>query len=157
MVKNVALIVLGVGLILAVAALIYPRLRHRHPLPKSVWISYSEKYHDAGPARTEDYEADHTGEGLFAEERLMWRIKEHPGCVVLTHDRQHADFIVSISVVRFLGGGNVFGEASLYIQRAKGDVVAAERFYQGPESREDIAQQPVTTLWETLCENAPAQ
>jgi hypothetical protein len=120
--------------------------------PKRVWVSYSEKYREANTGETYGSESEPDGNGLVAEQRLMWRIKEKPGCIVLSHDRKRADYVAAISVVRLEGGGDRYGEASLSIQEADGDVVAMDHFYQDAQSREDIAQQPVTALWKTLCE-----
>jgi hypothetical protein len=153
--KSIALIILSVSLAGVLAALFYRYVPGKDHSPKSVWISYSEKYRDADPARRQDYEEAKAGDGLFAEERLMWRIKEDTGCIVLTHDRRRADYIAAISVVRLIGGGNMYGEASLSIQKANGEVVTADHFYQNPKSQEDIAQQPVTALWQTLCGKRP--
>ena len=74
---------------------------------------------------------------------------------MLTRDRQKANFVVSISVVRYVGG-NLYGTANLLFTKADGDVVLADTFYQDRDSRADMAQEPITASWETLCP-APAR
>ena len=51
-----------------------------------------------------------------------------------------------------INGGDNFGEASLTMTSRNADVVLVTSFYQDRRSREDIAQQPVTKVWQTLCE-----
>jgi hypothetical protein len=52
--------------------------------------------------------------------------------MVLTHDKQRADYIVSISVIRVPVNAppGIFGEASLSVAKRNGDVVLVENFYQ---------------------------
>jgi hypothetical protein len=124
---------------MAFAYLYLYREAHR---PKRVWVSYLEKY--------EGDERD-TDNRVFGEERLGWRISENKGCMVLTHDRKKADYVVSISVIRGINA-EIFGEASLSIAKGNGEVVTTESFYQDHKSAEDIGQQPITKTWEVLCQ-----
>ena len=137
----------------AVAASLYVLL-HERQRPRRVWVIYSEKYQDADPLREKDYEQD-ADDNLFAEERLSWQISEDKTCMVLTHDKQKADYVVRISVVRYLSGGNTFGRADLSITKRNGDVILVESFYQDRKSAEDIAQQPITRTWGVLCNTEP--
>ncbi len=139
-------LLLGI-LVLVVAASVCLYLYREAHRPKRVWVTFSEKYQD------QDYEKD-WGNNSFAEERLMWRISGNKGCMALTHDRQKADYVVSISVTRHptddLG---TFGNANLSITKQNGDVVLADSLYQDLKSAEDIAQQPITEVWTLLCPN----
>ena len=113
--------------------------------PERVFVSYSEKYEDKEKAENDDV--------FFAEEQLSDMIAQNNTCMVLTHDKKHADYYINISVIRFVGGGDTYGEASLSITRSNGDVVLAEHFFQNRQSKEDIARQPITRAWAMLCDN----
>ena len=119
--------------------------------PKRVSVSYAEKYEDKTIGRAKDFEYVQKDSGLYAEERLSQLLIRNQNCMVLTHDEGRADYHLSISVIRFLGDPKMFGEASLSMTRANGDVVLAEHFYQDQDSKEDIRQQPITRAWEELC------
>ena len=119
--------------------------------PKRVWVEFSEKYQDRDPRRTQDYERVDKDSRLFAEERLARQISERPGCMVLTRHKNKADYVVTISVIRYLGGGETYGEASLTITERGGDVVLVDRFYQTRSSNEDIAEMPITEAWQAIC------
>jgi hypothetical protein len=121
---------------------------HRQTL-KRVTISYTEKYEDR--TGTVDYEKVRSDDALYAEEQLSWSIAHDKTCMVLTHDKKHADYAVDISVIRFGGDPKIYGEATLTITRPNGDVIVTEHFFQDKSSREDIAQQPITETWEVLC------
>lgn len=143
---------LGIGLLVwfAIANVNPSNLVERHG-PKRVWVSYMEKYGDEGQEKDRR---------LFAEERLGWRISQDKNCMLLTHDRQTADYVADISVVRgldiYTGGGReerVFGTAILSITKQNGEVVLTDSFYQNLKSKEDIGQQPITGMWDALCRN----
>jgi hypothetical protein len=143
---------LWVGLTAAVASLISVGVcrwyEHRHTL-KRVAVSYVEKYKDQ--TGTVDYEKVRSENALYAEEQLSWSIAQDKTCMVLSHDAKHSDYAVDISVIRFGGDPDIYGEATLTITRPNGDVIVTEHFYQDKRSHEDIAQQPITRTWEVLC------
>jgi hypothetical protein len=114
--------------------------------PRRVWVEYSEKYQDKNPMRTEDYERVDKENQLFAEERLGRLIASNKDCIILTRDKQKADLLVSISVIRYIGGGDTFGEAKLSITKHNGDVLLTDTFYQDRNSAEDIARQPISKV-----------
>jgi len=122
--------------------------------PKRVWVEYSEKTQDQNPMRTEDLEVVDKDSELLAEERLGWLIASNKDCIILTHDKKKADLLVSISVIRYINGGETFGRAALSITKRNGDVFLIETFYQDRNSAEDIAQQPVSKVWDALCQAA---
>lgn len=146
-------LLLGIVVLVVGASVCFHLYREAHR-PKRVWVAYSEKYQDADLMRKEDYEQD-VNNKLFAEERLGWRIAGDSRCMVLTRDRQRADYIVSISVVRYINGGDTFGTASLSIAKRDGDIVLVDSFSQNFKSTEDIAQQPITKTWDVLCHKQP--
>jgi hypothetical protein len=111
--------------------------------PAKGFVTYAEKYHSEDDS-TKDWPTEDNE--VFAEERLNW---SHP-CFVLTRNKSKADYLVNIQVTRYVGG-KIFGEATLTILNAHGDVVAAETFFQNKTSKEDIAQQPITETGHTLC------
>lgn len=84
---------------------------------KRVSVSYAEKYEDATIDRSKDTEFVRKESDLYAEEELSNLIAHDRGCLVLTHDSRKADYNLSISVVRYVGGGNIYGEATLSITR----------------------------------------
>jgi hypothetical protein len=134
---------------IAGATAVYIARSANPPEPKRVWVQYFEKY------RSGDRESPASDIELFAEKRLGVLIDAHKGCIVLTRERQKADFVANISVIRYGGGGDLYGTASLLITKANGDVVLAEGLYQGRDFTADIAQQPITRVWETLCPAPP--
>jgi len=147
---------LGIGLLLWFAisnASQFPRAPENGP--KRIWVSYLEKYGDDGQEKDDRF---------FAEERLQGRISGNPSCMVLTHNRQSADYIADISVVRgidlYTGGGpqdRVFGAATLSVAKQDGDVVLVDSFFQNLKSKEDIGQQPITEVWEHFCPPVPVR
>ncbi len=145
--KTVAWVVLGV----IAVALIAAGVCRWHPGLKRVSVFYSEKYEDKTIGRSQDYEKREGDRALFAEEKLSRMVANNKTCMVLTRDEKHADYHVNISVSRFMGDPSMYGEATLTITRANGDVVVAEHFYQDKQSKEDIARQPITRAWAALC------
>ena len=139
--KRRASLFIGLAVVFVVALASVYLYREAHG-PKRVFVSYLEK--------CEGEERD-TNNTVFAEERLGWRISENKGCIVLTHDRKKADYLVSISVIRGINS-QIFGQDSLSITKRNGDVVLADSFYQDLKSAEDIGQQPITRTWELLCQ-----
>jgi hypothetical protein len=122
--------------------------------PKRVWVEYAERYENRLDAsRQKDYVRVAEEEELFAEEQLGRRIRDNPRCMVLTRDRNKADYLVSITVIRYVGGGEIFGEATLSMSKRNGDVLTSERFFQTRTSVADIAQMPVSRTWQIICEN----
>ena len=142
-----------VALSVVFAVLVTVWLCHRHLAHrvKRVWVSYSEKYEDRTIGRKQDFEKVEEDRALFAEEKLSDLVSQNKGCMVVTRDEKHADYRVNIAVSRFLGDPSTYGEASLTITKADGDIVLAEHFYQDKESKEDIASQPITRAWAVLC------
>ncbi len=154
---NKALVLGGLAVSLAIAVTavyVYrvfeaPEKQTREMRPKRVWVEYSEKY------KQDDYEKP-ADDPLLAEQRLQWLISENKGCIVLTRNRARADYLVSISVTRNIGGAT-FGDASLSITDKNGDVVVAESFYQDRDSREDIATMPISATWRHLCSSGASK
>lgn len=122
--------------------------------PKRVWVEYSEEYQDKNPKRIEDYKWADKDNASFAEERLASLVTSNKDCIVLTRDKRKADLLVSVSVIRYVNGGDTFGEAKLSITKRNGDVLLIDTFYQDRNSAEDIAQQPISKVWGTLCQTA---
>jgi hypothetical protein len=117
---------------------------------KRVAVSYSEKYEDKTIGRKEDYEKVEEDRASYAEEELSTMIARNKNCMLLSHDTNHADYRVSISVSRFMGDASTYGEATLSVTRTNGDVVLTEHFYQDKKT-DDIAQQPIKRAWDVLC------
>lgn len=141
-----------VALAVAVLALVAVGVCRWHPhWLKRVSVSYSEKYEDRTKGRSRDYQKLQEDRALFAEEELSALARNDKTCLVLTHDGKHADYHVNISVSRFVGDPSTYGESTLTITRANGDIIVAEHFYQDKQSKEDIARQPITRAWGVLC------
>jgi len=140
------------GLIAILATLWVCRWHNAHRL-KRVAVSYSEKYEDKTIGRKVDYEKVEEDRALYAEEELSLMIGRNQNCMVLSHDANHADYRVNVSVSRFVGDPGTYGEATLSITRTNGDVVDTEHFYQDKDSHDDIAHQPITRAWAMLCDN----
>lgn len=135
----------------ACAVVITVAVCRRHPPgAKRVWVTYSEKYVDKTIGRTSDYEKVEADSALYAEEQLQYKIAGDKGCMLVTHDKEAADYHVEIAVSRFVGDPSTDGEAILTVTKRNGDVVDAERFYQDKKSEDDIAQQPIKQVWEVL-------
>lgn len=117
---------------------------------KRVMVSYSEKYEDKTIGRKEDYEKVEEDRAPYAEEELSTMIAKNRNCMVLSHDANHADYRLRISVSRYMGDPNTYGEATLSVTRTNGDVVVTEHFYQD-KTTDDIAQQPIKRAWDVLC------
>ena len=117
---------------------------------KRVVVSYSEKYEDKTIGRKEDYEKVEEDRASYAEEQLSTMIARNKNCMVLSHDVEHSDYRVNISVSRFMGDPSTYGEATLSIARPNGDVVVTEHFYQD-KNTDDIGQQPIKRAWDVLC------
>jgi len=100
--------------------------------------------------RKEDYEKVEEDRASYAEEELSTMIARNKNCMVLSHDADHADYRVNISVSRFMGDPSTYGEATLSVTRTNGDVVLTEHFYQDKKT-DDISQQPIKRAWEVLC------
>jgi len=109
--------------------------------PRRVFVTYAEKYRSADDS-TKEWPTENNE--IFAEERL------NHAWFVWTRNKPKADYLVSIQVIRYMGG-DTFGEAKLNILNAHGDVILAETFFQDRTSKEDIAQQRITETWRTLC------
>ena len=100
--------------------------------------------------RKEDYEKVEEDRASYAEEELSTMIARNKNCMVLSHDAEHSDYRVNISVSRFMGDPSTYGEATLSVMRTNGDVVVTEHFYQD-KNTDDIAQQPIKRAWDVLC------
>ena len=124
----------------ATIGLIFVRIQESKR-PRRVFITYAEKYRTAGGPTTDRPTENNE---VFAEERL------NHACFVLTRNKPKADYLVNIQVTRYMDG-DIFGEATLNIVNAHGEVVLAETFFQDKTSKEDIAQQPITETGHTLC------
>jgi hypothetical protein len=118
--------------------------------PKRVFLTRHQTFQlQSGLKGKDDIEED---DSLSAEQRLSSMMTESPRCIVLTQNKQKADFIVKISVSRFptdfLGD---FATADLSIAKRNGDVILVDAFEQNLKSAEDIAQSPLNRTWEVLC------
>lgn len=138
------------GSILVVAALamgIYLYVESR--MPKRVFLTRSQRFQETDVKSKDDLIED---DSLDAEQRLGFLLPNKPQCIVLTHNKMNADFIVEIMVERYATNvlGN-FADATLSITKANGDVVLVDSFYQNRSSKDDIAQQPISKTWEVLC------
>ena len=139
--------VIAVFLLGAVGAYISYRQFFR---PKRVFLTRHQTFQiESGVKAKDDLEEDDSPD---AEQRLSWMMKERPRCIVLTHNRQTADFVVNITVNRFPTdrSGN-FGNADLSIVKRNGDVIWLDSFEQNLKSTEDIGQAPLNKAWEVLC------
>ena len=144
-----ALAAVSAALVAVMATLWVCRLHTRQRL-KRVVVSYSEKYEDKTIGRKEDYEKVEEDRASYAEEQLSTMIARNKNCMVLSHDAEHSDYRVNISVSRFIGDPSTYGEATLSIARPNGDVVVTEHFYQD-KNTDDIGQQPIKRAWDVLC------
>jgi hypothetical protein len=144
-----ALAAVSATLVAVLATLWVCRWHTTHRL-KRVAVSYSEKYEDKTIGRKEDYEKVEEDRASYAEEQLSTMIARNKNCMVLSHDADHTDYRVNISVSRFMGDPSTYGEATLSVMRTNGDVVVTEHFYQDKKT-DDIAQQPIKRAWDLLC------
>ncbi|MFY9648210.1 MAG: hypothetical protein WAK29_23745 [Terriglobales bacterium] len=144
-----ALVAVSAALVAVLATLWVCRWHTAHRL-KRVAVSYSEKYEDKTIGRKEDYEKVEEDRASYAEEELSTMIARNKNCMVLSHDAEHSDYRVNISVSRFMGDPSTYGEATLSVMRTNGDVVVTEHFYQD-KNTDDIAQQPIKRAWDVLC------
>jgi hypothetical protein len=144
-----ALVAVSAALVAVLATLWVCRWHTAHRL-KRVAVSYSEKYEDKTIGRKEDYEKVEEDRASYAEEQLSTMIARNKNCMVLSHDAEHSDYRVNISVSRFMGDPSTYGEATLSVMRTNGDVVVTEHFYQD-KNTDDIAQQPIKRAWDVLC------
>jgi hypothetical protein len=148
--KTVAWCVLSAACAVLITVLVCRWHPHR---AKRVWVTYSEKYVNMTIGRTEDYEKVDADSALYGEEQLSNMVAHDKSCMVVTHDRKHADYQVEIAVSRFVGDPANYGKATLTITGGNGDVVDSERFYQDRRSQDDIAKQPIKQAWEVLCKS----
>jgi hypothetical protein len=118
--------------------------------PQRVFLTRSQRYqNEYGVKSQDDIVEDDT---LDAEQRLSFLMSGNPRCIVLTNNKDQANYIVEITVERhpanLLGH---FADAMLSITKRNGDIVLIDSFYQDRKSTDDIAQQPITKVWEVLC------
>ena len=121
-----------------------------------VWLSYKEVYREM---YSDDHDVTAGRSQFYAEQQLGWKQKElswtqkGKTCFVLTRDKDAADYQADVSVVRFMGGGNDYGEATLSVVRKGGDVLLTETFSQSSDrnAHYDIAAQPLDKVWDTFC------
>jgi hypothetical protein len=120
--------------------------------PKRVFLTRSQTFPEADVKSKHDIVED---DSLDAEQRLSSLMLGNPHCIGLTHNKQNANYTVEITVQRhptdLLGN---FADATLSITKSNGDVVLVESFYQDKNSKDDIAQQPITKTWEVLCSSS---
>jgi hypothetical protein len=115
--------------------------------PKRVWVSYSEKAEYVGYKELDERK-------LWAEEGFTLQISGNKGCMVLTRDRQKADYIVSSSVIRYSEDAPAIGSAELSITKQNGDVVFVGHFIQDRKlnPNDEILEQVVSWTWHLLCQ-----
>jgi hypothetical protein len=135
-------------ILIAVAMGIYAYVENH--APQRVFLTRSQRYqNEYGVKSQDDIVEDDT---LDAEQRLSWLMSGNPRCIVLTNNKDQANYIVEITVERhpanLLGH---FADAMLSITKRNGDFVLIDSFYQDRKSTDDIAQQPITKTWEVLC------
>jgi hypothetical protein len=119
--------------------------------PQRVFLTHSQRFqNDYGVKSQDDIVED---DSLEAEQRLSWLMSGNSHCLVLTHDRKQANYVVEITVERHPASpiSGHFGDATVSITKRNGDVVLIDSFYQDRNSADDIAQQPITKVWEVLC------
>ena len=136
-------------ILIAVAMGIYACVENH--APQRVSLTRSQRYqNEYGVKSQDDIVEDDT---LEAEQRLTWLMSGNPRCLILTHDRKQANYIVEITVERHPAApiSGHYAEATLSITKRNGDVVLIDSFYQDRNSKDDIAQQPITKAWEVLC------
>jgi hypothetical protein len=118
--------------------------------PRRVFLTRSQRYqNDYGVKSQDDIVEDDT---LDAEQRLSFLMAGIPRCIVLTKNKDQANYVVEITVERH--PPNLMGQfanAMLSVTKRNGDIVLIESFYQDSKSTDDIAQQPITKTWEVLC------
>jgi hypothetical protein len=158
---GVALVSLAI-VVHAVAPCLDWRVGNGEQRPLRVWVEASETYKNVNP-RSEVFEKKTPGAVKDVEQTLQRDIGFSPGCIVLTRNKQTADRLVSISVSRYLDGGDVAGDADVVIAKRNGDILLTESFRQSSNPRdcpdsdfsllchEDIGDQPVEKVWQTLC------
>ncbi len=134
-----------VVVVLAMGIYLYVESR----MPKRVFLTRSQRYQDTDVKSKDDTVED---DSLNAEQRLSFLLSDKRQCIVLTHNKTNADYIVEITVERYPTDafGN-YADATLSITKVNGDVVLVEGFYQNRASKDDIAQQPISKAWEVLC------
>src|SRR6266446_3610836 len=126
-----------VVVVLAMGIYLYVESR----MPKRVFLTRSQRYQDTDVKSKDDTVED---DSLNAEQRLSFLLSDKRQCIVLTHNKTNADYIVEITVERYPTDafGN-YADATLSITKVNGDVVLVEGFYQNRASKDDIAQQPI--------------
>ena len=141
--KKTLLVGLTVALVAFVVGLYF---YEQEPQPKRVWLEYSDKYANSDrPVKDRK---------LYTEYELG-QLPSTKGCMVLTHNRQKADYVVSIAVIRYVDAGISYGnEAILSITKGNGDFVLVDYLTQDSNSTEDVGQQAITKLREVLCPTA---
>lgn len=151
--------------LLAPAAAIYWLTTHQHR-PKYVLIAAFEKTVDGDDIRKEVYAT--MDKSFDAEMEIQaWMADKQP-CMVPTHNKDKADFLVYIYVTRYqpafqMGsfsaqrGVELWGEARMSLLKGNGDLVRDESFLQGNQVKgdDDIGQQPLKRAWQILC-SSPA-
>lgn len=124
--------------------------------PKRVFIRSAEKLEDT----VENQVFSTTDRSIDAEERFQAWIAGTTPCLVLTRNKDRADFLVHIDVTRYnpvqlFGAGNeLWADGQLSVLRSNGDVVLNEYFFQGTgmwRAKDDIGQQPLKRVRELLC------
>jgi hypothetical protein len=136
-------------ILVAVAMGIYAYVENH--APRRVYLTRSQRYQkEYGVKSQDDIVEDDT---LVAEQRLSWLMEGNPRCLILTHDRKQANYIVEITVERHPAEpvSGYFGHATLSITKRNGNVVLIDSFYQDRNSTDDIAQQPIMKTWNVLC------
>ena len=137
--------ILLVGLAVVLVALVVSFYFYEQE-PKRVWLEYSDKYANSDRP-VEDRK-------LYTEYELG-QLPSTKGCMVLTHNRQKADYVVSIAVIRYVDAGLFYSsEAILSITKGNGDVVLVDYLTQDSNSTEDVGQQAITKMREVLCPTA---
>ena len=141
--KKILLVGLAVVLVALVVSFYF---YEQEPKPKRVWLEYSDKYANSDRP-VEDRK-------LYTEYELG-QLPSTKGCMVLTHNRQKADYVVSIAVIQYVDGGLFYSsEAILSITKGNGDVVLVDYLTQDSNSTEDVGQQAITKMREVLCPTA---
>jgi hypothetical protein len=118
--------------------------------PQRVFLTRSQRYQNEYGVKSQDDIVE--DDSLDAEQRLSFLMSGNPRCIVLTNNKNQANYIVEITVERhptdLLGH---FADAMLSITKRNGDIFLIGSFYQDSKSTDDIAQQPITKTWEVLC------
>lgn len=140
-------LVTGILVVIVLAIGIYLYLESR--MPKRIFLTSSERFQATDVKSKDDSVED---DSLYAEQGLGNLLSNKPPCIVLTHNKRNADYVVEIMVEHYPANAlGIFADATLSITKANGDVVLVQSFFQSHDSKDEITQRPVSKTWDILC------